>query len=447
MSTLLCSNLIFRRGLRSRYKNRVRTDAQKSTIQECRNTLSRSIIDFRTTQTAYMPGISILLESGDMPINQAEDTDQDQIPEITPLILPSALTPAQSVTACIPGLAHKELRLRHAQANDALCDLRRLRRMFVGMIDRHKRDTMGTGTKVNTRVNTILRGFKARIMRAAERYRDARRALESLDPAEATFAWRLPFQVLTDEDIRGPGKEDEDLLLKMTLIEKKRKAKNSEGRYKPSWIWMSLSPTRPSNPSASAEGSEEDCVEDTPMSADEVQDCMRVEWTRAVARAERYEEEARLLVDEMERTLVFFTWQANDWRRRRNGRTPSDISTTDRLHPNDDILRGIHAYAERQAALRESMIARFVRRWTPVLQTNQLGLAWLSVYKPARVPSATTLDHRDSGDHEPEEPDSDFDSEGEHQEKSREDGLMKVTGSSEYCPQDLEDALADGGDL
>lgn len=174
--------LTLRRGLRSR-NNRVRTDAQKATIQECRNILTRSMLKLRTAQAVYMPGVFVLIGENGPP---SQDTESDKscsiFPESIPLFLPSQLSTSQRGAMCTPGLQHKELHLRYAQANDTLHDLRR---MFIGMVDRHKKQSLGTGTKANTRVNTVLRGFKARIMRAADCYRAARAAMDVLDPVEA----------------------------------------------------------------------------------------------------------------------------------------------------------------------------------------------------------------------------------------------------------------------
>lgn len=427
----------YRRGLRSRGKC-VKTDNQKAAIQECRNTIARSIADFRLAQSAYMPGIAIALGGGSsLPESDMEAFESDALPELVPLMLPSALTSIQRTTACVPLLAHKELRLRYAQAHDALWDLRRLRRMFVGMLNHHKKQTLGTSTHANTRVTTVLKGFTARIMRAADRYRTSRQALISLDPEEEHFQWKQDFLPLLDEDIRGPGKDDEELLV--------RRQVPKEGTYRPSWIWL----TRRLTPTVVDNGAKDDVMEGIAqpvmsadehiaMSAEEVQDCMRVEWARADARAERYEEEVQLLVHEMHRTLLFFRWKAAEWRLRRDGRIPKESNPNCRQMPPSDILNGLHAYAERQAAVYEAMIARCVIRWTVVLRTNNLGLEWLSEFSPiVKEPVAPRVVE------EEEEADSDYDSEGELSNRL----ASSVAHSAADDSDSLEEALADSGDF
>lgn len=389
-----------------------------------------------------MPGVSVLL--GEQITNDGE-LDGDAVPEAVPLLLPSHLSQAQRTHACVPELAHKELRLRYAQANDALCDLRRLRRMYVGMIDRHKKQTLGTSTRTNTRVNTVLRGFKARIMRSADRYRAARTALGALDPKEETFQWRDIYLPLHDADIRGPGKDDEEELTK------RKKPQPREGQYKPSWIWLSRAAAVAAATSSSIPGTTsststtETSNLPSAMSEEEVHECMQVEWAKAMARAERYEEEVQLLVEEMRRTLAFFEWHAAEWR----GRSAT------RSFANSTIARGAAAYAERQAVLRERMISRSVGRWIRVLQQNDLGSDWLPVYlhyhPSPNHPTVPSLQQRNTDPEGVDESDgsnsdSDLESDGE-QEVLLNPVHISESHEGDESPSnedyDLEDALAD----
>src|ERR1700689_4090239 len=114
--------------------------------------------------------------------------------------------PAQlRVTGISPGLVEKETKLRLAQADDALAEIRRQRRIVTGLVIFKKLNVSGSGQKKNTRMRTLLKHFSNKTERAAERYWAARKALEGLDP---NGTWQTRLQVLRPEDIRGPGREE-----------------------------------------------------------------------------------------------------------------------------------------------------------------------------------------------------------------------------------------------
>lgn len=72
---------------------------------------------------------------------------------------------------------------------------------------------------------------------------------------------------------------------------------------------------------------------------------MRIEWCKARARLERWEEDVELLTEEMRRVLAFFEWDAARWDER-----GKDFESSD-----DVVLEGHRAYAQRQATLRRSL--------------------------------------------------------------------------------------------
>ncbi|KAG6370265.1 hypothetical protein JVT61DRAFT_12213 [Boletus reticuloceps] len=69
---------------------------------------------------------------------------------------------------------------------------------------------------------------------------------------------------------------------------------------------------------------------------------LRVEWCKAHARADRWQEEATLLKEEMQRIKMFLAWEKNQWLER----------ASVRMFETDADCKGSAAYAKQQAALR-----------------------------------------------------------------------------------------------
>jgi len=69
-----------------------------------------------------------------------------------------------------------------AQADEALEDVRRGRRMITGLVQFKKLNILGAGNRPNTRMRTLYNRLQLQIQRAADRYRTARDALLVLDP-------------------------------------------------------------------------------------------------------------------------------------------------------------------------------------------------------------------------------------------------------------------------
>ncbi|TFK80097.1 hypothetical protein K466DRAFT_667830 [Polyporus arcularius HHB13444] len=253
--------------------------------------------------------------------------------EDVPLWLPSSLPPILRASLA-PGLADKERRLRIAQADDALEDIRRLRRIITGIADFKRLNVAGAGQRSTGRVRTLFTKFQHKIDRAADRYRAARAALEQLD---ANGDWRGRFKELRKTDLRGPGRDDAQ--------------HTSEGRYEISWIWLvprGLDLTLP-------EGV------DGELDPQEFLDNMKIEWARSRARAERWGEEVLLLEEEMRRVIEYFEWKAKWWRENVGRR--SEIA--------GPLRRGLGAYAEKQAAIFEGLAYQCAARWVPFFRTQR----------------------------------------------------------------------------
>ncbi|KAK7691702.1 hypothetical protein QCA50_005102 [Cerrena zonata] len=181
-------------------------------------------------------------------------------------------------------------------------------------------------------MRTLFNKFQTRIKLAASRYRAAYAALLVIEPEGLCLG---NLKKLKDEDIRGPGREEEDGF--------------TEGTFEPSWIWLVHTETDTSQ---------------------EFSNAMRVEWAKTKARAERWAEEVRLLQEEMRRVLEYFEWKARWWRMKKTDRADVDIG----------VQRGLLAYAEKQATIFDKLGKKFALQWSAVLTKHGLRADWQTRY-------------------------------------------------------------------
>ncbi|KAJ2911563.1 hypothetical protein MD484_g8853, partial [Candolleomyces efflorescens] len=296
--------------------NKLTTSKQKADLEDKRTALRRRINQWRDIQWVYAPCVISLLPSVD-------GTD-DTAAENAELYLPSSI-PA-SLHSTVPLLIERERKLREAQCDDALAEIRRQRRILTGLVQFKKLNLSGQGNKPNTRVRSLYNRIQAKIAKADMRYQTARGALCVLDP---NGSWRQRLQVLHPADIRGPGKDTDDV---------------SNGRYVMSWIWLV--------PRACGEGADA-------MGGKELDESLHVEWVKSRARLRRWEEEFLLVQEEMRRTVAYLHWKA-DWWQTRAALAP---------FKSDDVAHGVTAYAVKQASLCRCLSARFGSVWSPVLKS------------------------------------------------------------------------------
>lgn len=334
------------------------TRSEKAALQEKRNALNRKISKWREIQLVYMPGLPQLQEDSTEESDPLTATDPlaatDQ-PELAKLWLPSELPADKRDGACIRGVVNKEQRLRFAQIQDALVELRRARRVNRGVYTHFRINVAGAGQRESTRSRTILKNSQGRIDRAARRYNACRASLLKLDP---DGAWAQDYKILTEGDNKGPGRGRED-------------GPTGQGDYQPSWIWTV--PAHAANRS-NATSSQEQVTED-------YQAAMRIDWARTVARAERWEEEFELLAVEMVRTLTFLEWKALDWENAGDRRTAVE----------GGLQHGLKAYAKKQAAVYRNLGTTFYSKWLAVLDRLDLnfelpGFTPTTTNNPATAP-------------------------------------------------------------
>ena len=204
----------------------------------------------------------------------------------------------------------------------------------------------------------------------------------ALDPSQQFHpGWLQRFQVLEDADVREPGRETKD---------------KSEGKFQLTWIWLvpqqssntsnkSVPPTnKPVTTTNTTSGSNVTTGSTSATVTDsEVVDSMRVHWAKCQARADRYEEEVALIVEEMGRTLRYFEWKKSLWLSLQSIREQSAAP------PPTEVCLGLRAYAYRQAHVYETLIISFVNRWRRLLVPHGLGADWLPRYPDATDPLST----------------------------------------------------------
>ncbi|KAJ2911924.1 hypothetical protein MD484_g8492, partial [Candolleomyces efflorescens] len=341
--------------------NRLTTSKQKADLEDKRTGLGRRINQWREVQVMYAPCIATLLPSATVDETEGQ---QRTTPEDLALYLPSAL-PA-TLRSTIPLLVEKEKKLREAQCDDALGEIRRQRRILTGLVQFKKLNLAGQGNKPNTRVRSLYNRIQTKITKAEMRYQAAHTALSNLDP---NGDWSLRLQVLKPGDIRGPGRDPEEV---------------SNGRFIMSWIWLV--------PRARSEGPDE-------LRGDDLDESLRTEWVKARARVQRWTEEYLLVQEEMRRTVVYLNWKAEWWSLRA-------VSPPFRAA---DIAHGIAAYGAKQAAMCRQLGARFSQVWEPVLKRLGLSPQWISARHPADLPDIGQVDLSADERNDDDDENTDFD--------------------------------------
>ena len=361
---------LLRRILSAKTKAGATTAHRHAETLQLRNTILRNLSELRKSQRIYMPGI----------ISTLDEMHNSEAPEDSlKLWLPSEVSADDRDAWCLPGIPFLEFRFRYAQADDCLAELRRLRRLLQGLQDQNMKHPSSSQGNV-IRSQGLFVGFTARIKRSADRYSHARDAMLALDPDEKFRpGWTRRFLKLNDADVRGPGRERDD---------------KSEGQFVLPWIWLVPRLSDPPAPLATAQdgpmttadpptasGAETTTPDEPTVASDaELADSMRVHWAKCQARAERYEEEVLLTVEEMGRTLNYFRWKQSWWLSLGSERATSDHP------PPRDVQCGLSAYAHRQAAIYETLIVSFASRWRKSLVSHGFNPTWLSQFPDTADP-------------------------------------------------------------
>ncbi|KAJ2919067.1 hypothetical protein MD484_g1365, partial [Candolleomyces efflorescens] len=288
-------------------------DRQITRVKLRSNVLTRKLEEWFSLLQLYIP-TSVLLRKREPQRKEAPK------PFEVKLWLPSQIGKSASFDL---SLAEIEYKLRNAQAHEALDTLRRNLQIRATLYDVKNRWLRGQGA--NTRALNAIATVQARIVAARDEYRQARIALLALSDLLDYPRVDQEFLPLQDQDIRS-----------MTEGEPGQ----GETRRTLSWIWRRVNAA--------------DATEQETQAA--ITETIRVEWGKSRARAQRYQEEIKLVEEEMNRTLRFFDWKAADWHNK--AARPGPIAP--------EYAEGLKAYAERQAALCQFLRESFKSQWKGV---------------------------------------------------------------------------------
>ncbi len=152
----------------------------------------------------------------------ASQSDPAAMSHNIPLLLPSA---ASGFLPIPSNMLEHEWNLRHAQAHEALSDLRG--HLEVRSHLYKTKDRFVGGQRANTRARDVISTLEAKINMDAERYRVAYHAMYVLSAPLAKADWQGGLCLLTNADIRHATETE---------------GAESEGRGKISWIWYAGTP-------------------------------------------------------------------------------------------------------------------------------------------------------------------------------------------------------------
>ncbi|KAJ6477917.1 hypothetical protein C8R47DRAFT_984594 [Mycena vitilis] len=260
-------------------------------INEHRLSFMSKLRRFRELQRIYTPGAVRAL------VAEEASRDEDRPPpkaEDVSLHLPSALSAEERAGGCVRGLPMMEARLREAQCNDALVKLRALLHSKGHLLVFRNENLTGQGA--TTRSQSLVARVGARVTQHHKKYNQARRTLRAL----RGDGYAPHFQKLRTSDLTLDAEEKESDSVARRKLSRLgggshgRAPRNAPAADKPlSWIWKT--------PGIS-EATEKN-----------VHEALRVEWCRAKARKNRWEEEVNLLREEMKRVLRYLAWAAAFW--------------------------------------------------------------------------------------------------------------------------------------
>ncbi|KAJ7716269.1 hypothetical protein B0H16DRAFT_1339234 [Mycena metata] len=272
---------------------------QHERVQEMRIAFFSKLGRWRKLQAVYMPAAVRELE-------EDEDARDADLPppnaEEVKLYLPSGLRRADQEEGCYKGLPAMEGRLREGQCHNLLKVLRS--RLHAKRHLLNYRDESVVGQRAATRAYTLIGRIGERVDAVSAKYRRACAALIALRGRTACER----FRELKASDIQLDEKREVDAKVRKKLgsigskFRRQGPALSSKNKSF-SWIWTD----------GGGPGDDEVALHDSMA--------VRVEWSKAKACKERWEEEVELLREEMKRVLRFLRWRAMWWESQRGRRT------------------------------------------------------------------------------------------------------------------------------
>lgn len=342
----------------------VLSHSQQANVTEQRSVLQEKLHVWIQLRSIYLPGLLQLLSD----LNEAPPIVEDGHPEDVKLWLPSHLPPNRRRAACFEGLPKVESRLRMAQCNDSLDEVRYMLRVKTRMIQFKNQNVRGQREGVRSRA--VISRVHEKLMGAVRRYRDGRDAYLELSRGNTVGADSgVSLRELKDEDVRsyrdptlaklpGSGRvgTNEDTINGEAVVQSvpplppvtsnattfldagQRGARDGTGEtYKSlSWIWTTGRTLQ---------------INDETDSDDRV---LRAEWCKSRARGNRATEEVFKVQEEMRRTLKYLEWKAAWWITKVDERTEGI---------KGDLSEALRAYALEQSSLQLALHASFKTIW------------------------------------------------------------------------------------
>ncbi|KAF9038738.1 hypothetical protein BJ165DRAFT_1531802 [Panaeolus papilionaceus] len=305
------------------------TTQDSADLQQKRTALLQRLNGWCDVQKSYMPCVTPLVE--------VENASEPPAPECTKLFLPSSLPDTLHLTA--------EVVLEEIQC---------LLRAETNLSTFKKLNLAGEGNKANTRAHTLYDRLTKKKHNAAARYRSARDALLILDPKGD---WSVRLLELKDEDMRPLGKEDP--LEGLNDTEKENRKKKLKTHHLIPWIWLVIGPnTKKLDDEAKLDVT------------------AQVQWAKARTRALRWEEELKLIVEEMRRCIAYLEWRVRWWERCVGLRT----------EVGSHLQSGLQAYALKQADYARRLAGACAVYWALLLHELGFGNGWCMNYIPFTSP-------------------------------------------------------------
>ncbi|KAJ7059357.1 hypothetical protein C8F01DRAFT_1255058 [Mycena amicta] len=393
------------------------TTAQKTTIRSLRKKLNKDIHRLRGLQATYTPTALVRLQALALP--------EEILPENLPLLLPSSLASTieggldSEANGLLLELLSIERRLREAQCRTALVQLRNQLHIKARLLLYKKNHSRHQA--MNTRSRAVVARNEGFVRLHSEKYQMAWAALLLIVGGVESD---VPFVKLQKSDIRCM--EEQETFSKRELEKQRREQRQREreerlGREGE----LPLFVERTGNVDEEEEEAEEDGERYTEgqnrtvMSwiwrgtgstgtDEEIIAAVRIEWCKAWARVRRWQEEVRILEEEVRRLPISLQYEQNLWKSRAQAVPVGSI--------DEEEAEGMVAYSLKQAAMYGDLIQK-----AEVARTEgKLGRGYRRRAYVADTGFASELSHQAEGDDEdaaqPEsdEDRGDLDSDEEH---------------------------------
>jgi hypothetical protein len=315
------------------------TDIQVRQLIEISQSLTRRTVAWYASQNQHMPAVESLRgqnPSRSLSIVRAHIDAFD-----LQLWLPSDIREHIEIDG---HLVLCEWELRKVQADEALASIRDA--LSVQYSVKQGKIAYGQGVKAATSSTHKIEESRKRAEFHAETYRKARGAMMNLLP-------RLPSHLIANDVLKlFPPLSSTDI---RPLPSAELKVGEGRKRVELSWIWKSYG----------SAGGDQECVNDgkhgkVPMGADQENFIVvRLQWLRSRARASRWEEEVRLVSEEMRRVSKFLEYERDRWLGEAKRRNVEAMAG----HTQSPLMEGLMAYAYRQAELRDRLRCHFDYLW------------------------------------------------------------------------------------